>query len=389
MDEELLSRNWTDTALLTLSPALDDHITRVIAKLIGDDVPWPYVLQELDSLKGRGPVELSRRDPAVQYRMLTERLGDLGYPFDRNNRHRLFSTYGQMLRLARNQLSHPDDVIEPVHAMTTIVTATQLASLIGATATVDKLNDLQNEVLSFLWSDQEDDTVQIPSNSKNREISKPNPPKSLTPTTSQAFTTHDVSSIKGTLSKRIVEWEPILINPIGEKDDLDSLRRVSSKRKVIQAIETVVSNYGPLSEDQLLTSVARAFGLRRRSSSFQRKIKHQVASGNAEVWRDQDGFYWPKGVEPEKWRLYRRDSSGKRTLKDISPYELVNLLEIIVREKPARYSKSDLLNQIRDEFDLQRLKGPTREQAMKAVHKAVDIGLLSIDEHEKFLPAPL
>lgn len=112
MDEELLSRRWTDQALLILSPALDAHIEKTMQEIIGHDVPWTYVLTELDSLRGRNPRQLSRRDPAVQLRMITERLGDLGYPFDRENRNRLFSTYGQMLRLARNQLSHPDDVIE-------------------------------------------------------------------------------------------------------------------------------------------------------------------------------------------------------------------------------------------------------------------------------------
>lgn len=69
--------------------------------------------------------------------MFTERLGDLGYPFDRQTRNRQFSTYGRMLRLARNQLSHLEDQLESVHAMTTIITATQRANLIGATKTVD------------------------------------------------------------------------------------------------------------------------------------------------------------------------------------------------------------------------------------------------------------
>src|SRR5690625_86502 len=153
MQEEILSRRWTDQALFILSPALDRHITKIIAELIGPDVPWTYVLQELDHMKGKIPQDLSRRDPAIQFRMITERLGDLGYPFDRENRNRLFSTYGQMLRLARNQLSHPDEAIEPVHAMTTIMTAIQLASLLEASETVEQLTELQDEVLEYLRSE--------------------------------------------------------------------------------------------------------------------------------------------------------------------------------------------------------------------------------------------
>lgn len=138
-DEGLLSRQWTDKALVTLTPALDQHITQIIGPLIGRDVPWTYVLKELDSLKGKTRTDFSRRDPAVQYRMLTERLGDLGFPFDKDNRQRLFSTYGQMLRLAQNQFAHANDEIEPVHAMNTVFTAIQVASLIEAPSTVEKL----------------------------------------------------------------------------------------------------------------------------------------------------------------------------------------------------------------------------------------------------------
>src|SRR5690625_5625575 len=128
MHEEMLSRRWTDQALLILSPALDAHIEKVIADVIGHDVPWTYVLEELDKMRGKNPQKLSRRDPAVQFRMITERLGELGYPFDRQNRNRLFSTYGQMLRLARNQLSHPDDQIEPIDRETTRLNSSQVAT---------------------------------------------------------------------------------------------------------------------------------------------------------------------------------------------------------------------------------------------------------------------
>src|SRR5690625_5793939 len=76
MQEEILSRRWTDQALFILSPALDRHITKIIAELIGPDVPWTYVLQELDHMKGKIPQDLSRRDPAIQFRMITERLGE-------------------------------------------------------------------------------------------------------------------------------------------------------------------------------------------------------------------------------------------------------------------------------------------------------------------------
>jgi len=387
MQEEILSRRWTDQALFILSPALDRHITKIIAELIGPDVPWTYVLQELDHMKGKIPQDLSRRDPAIQFRMITERLGDLGYPFDRENRNRLFSTYGQMLRLARNQLSHPDEAIEPVHAMTTIMTAIQLASLLEASETVEQLTELQDEVLEYLWSGQEDDEEEPAEPALPRSQPKTNAPtEDSAPREDHVNKRTGMANARGSLSKRIVDWEPISISPIGEKDDLNNLRRVSSKRKVLQAIETVVDNFGPVSEDQLLTSVARAFGLKRKSTPFQKKIKHQINCGNASVWRDQDGFYWPNGVNPVKWRIYRRDAHGRRLLQNISPHELVNLIEIIICNKPGQLTKRSLLHEVRDEFGLKRLGGPAREQVDKAIHRGIDHDTFTIYSTEKFVP---
>src|SRR5699024_2780643 len=119
-----------DKALHTLAPALDTYIGQVMQDIIGPDLVWTDVLNQLDKLRGKPPRTLNRLDPALQFRMLTERLGDLGFPFDRNNRSRLFSTYGQMLRLSRNQLAHGDDSIEPSHAMNTVLTVIQLATMI-------------------------------------------------------------------------------------------------------------------------------------------------------------------------------------------------------------------------------------------------------------------
>jgi hypothetical protein len=389
MHEEMLSRRWTDQALLILSPALDAHIEKVIADVIGHDVPWTYVLEELDKMRGKNPQKLSRRDPAVQFRMITERLGELGYPFDRQNRNRLFSTYGQMLRLARNQLSHPDDQIEPIHAMTTITTATQLASLIGATETVKQLNDLQGEVLEYLWSEQDDDDeVHEAQDAPTSEpFQQPTPEIIQEPEQPLPATSDDIAAAKGSLAKRIVEWEPISINPIGEKSDLDNLRQKSSRRKVIQAIETVVDDFGPVSEGQLLSSVARAFGLKRRTTPFRNKIKRQINNGNAAVWRDQDGFYWPEGVDPVKWRIYRKDPHGRRRLQNISPHELVNLIELIVEEEPAQHSKRGLFIRVRNEFGLKRLRGPARDRVNKAIHRGMDHDAFTTDRDGKFVPA--
>ncbi|MBP2218028.1 hypothetical protein [Arthrobacter sp. CAN_C5] len=56
--------------------------------------------------------------------MLTERLGALGHPFDEGDRNRTLGTYGQVMRIVRNRLSHGDtfEAFDALHAVDTVRT---------------------------------------------------------------------------------------------------------------------------------------------------------------------------------------------------------------------------------------------------------------------------
>lgn len=108
----------------------------------------------------------------------------------------------------------------------------------------------------------------------------------------------------------------------------------------------------------LIASVGRAFGVKRLSNKMSQNFIHQLK--NAEVFQDQDGFYWSKGMDPTQWSLYRSDATGQRQVRDISPYELANLVEILVEAKPSTFDKDRLINEIGSHFGLQRIIGPTK-----------------------------
>lgn len=149
----------------------------------------------------------------------------------------------------------------------------------------------------------------------------------------------------------------------------------------------MVDNFGPVSEEQLLSSVACAFGLKRRTTPFRNNIKRQISNGNASVWRDQDGFYWPHGVDPVKWRIYRKAPHGRRQLRNISSHELVNLLEVIILERPEQLTRRGLFNAVRNEFGDKQLRGPARDRVNKAIHRDMGHGAFKPNRDSKFVAA--
>ncbi|WP_218975438.1 Swt1 family HEPN domain-containing protein [Tessaracoccus massiliensis] len=89
-----------------------DHLAKrldpIIAAKLADNLgghPWTVVLEILDQKKGfTNGYKYWTYDLQAQLRMLTEKLGDFGYPFD--DKQRTVSTLGNELRIVRKQMAH-------------------------------------------------------------------------------------------------------------------------------------------------------------------------------------------------------------------------------------------------------------------------------------------
>lgn len=90
-----------------LAKRLDPIIAARLATNLGGH-PWTVVLEILDQKKGFAKgYKYWTYDLQAQLRMLTERLGDFGYPFD--DQHRAVSTIGNELRIVRKEMAHMHD----------------------------------------------------------------------------------------------------------------------------------------------------------------------------------------------------------------------------------------------------------------------------------------
>lgn len=114
-----------------LLSSLSQHLDPLIAaRLTGgtDNTDWTTILAELDRAKGRSRHNYSRTDLQSQLRMLTERLGGLGFPFDDSLRQ--VSTVANELRIMRNRWAH-NDPLSDLDALRTADHVARLLTLLG------------------------------------------------------------------------------------------------------------------------------------------------------------------------------------------------------------------------------------------------------------------
>ena len=99
----------------------------------------------------------------------------------------------------------------------------------------------------------------------------------------------------------------------------------------LQVLEGVVDHLGPISAHNALRRTAQEFGVRRFTDAQFRKMWPLVGSRTTTQIGDEV-YLWPQDVDPVSWRSFRQSTSDQRKLEDITPYEVVNAMEAVVRQ---------------------------------------------------------
>ena len=99
----------------------------------------------------------------------------------------------------------------------------------------------------------------------------------------------------------------------------------------LQVLEGVVDYEGPISAYNALRRTAKEFGVQRFTNSQLQKMWPLL--GTRPYTQIGDEIYlWPKGVDPSSWRGFRQSNLEQRKLEDITPFEVVNAMESVVRQ---------------------------------------------------------
>jgi len=319
-----------------------DHLAKrldpiIAARLAGDldGHPWTVVLEILDQKKGfTSSYQHWTYDLQAQLRMLTERLGDLGYPFD--DRNRTVSTIGNELRIVRKQLAHMHDfTVEEAFRANDF--SLRLLEHFGDEG-VEKAKRIRHEALAAL-AVQAGVTEQIAATTAEEAaaaIDVSIVADSATSVGESEMVRPDPSVLvrePSVIGDKRLEFEPWTVVQVGGVEVLDDLPKKVAKEKV-RAVAVEIATYeGPIHVDRLVERTAQSFGLQRVRENRAKEIRYQI--GQAGLFIDENKFVWPREIDPGTWAEFRpNDSTVDRPFQHINPVEIANASRFIRTDQP-------------------------------------------------------
>lgn len=354
----LTPRESATRGLDLLAARLEPIIASTLAPHL-QGLSWTVMLQELDRLKGKAPRTYTATDVQAQLRILTERLGSLGYPFDDHTR--AVSAVAGELRIVRNRLFHMDELtlLDAWRALDFVV---RLLARLGDSAGSAEAETTRDGILRLTIPATEiepDDEHDVESEAGDDE-------QQVDPDPEVFRRDEDDARPKTTLPNERLQFEPWKIVTAGDVSVLDNLKRKENAELVRSIIEEIVDHEGPIHIDRLARLTGRAFGLGRVEPKRVRQVKHQV---KAVSLTDRDGWIWPQDLNPDEWTEFRPNSSSAgRPFEDIAPQEITNASHFLRGRYPQDSAKMHE-RRILQTFGRQRLSktaGPHLARSLSA-----------------------
>lgn len=343
------ARRSIDEGFVHLAARLDPIIgARLVGTLGG--LPWTAILEQLDVAKGKVPGRYLASDPQAQLRMLTERLGGLGFPFD--DKARTVSTWGNELRILRNQLAHHDD-LDTLDAVRMHDFADRLLFRLDDDEGAKISADARDEALGVYANER---GLAVPAaTSTSVNPAQPGPaapplhgtevpdtePAEASKHVSEPVVVPDVSVLTRTTgpetpvvgTARSV-FEPWTVVVVGDVNVLDDLPKKAAKQRVRAVAAEIVEFEGPIHIDRLTSLVASSFGVQRLATKRKLQLIRHVRATGLRV--SPRGFVWPEGLDYETWTEFRpNDSTVDRPFTEISPIEVGNAMAFIAASRPG------------------------------------------------------
>ncbi|WP_274993077.1 DUF3320 domain-containing protein [Promicromonospora iranensis] len=347
-----------------------DHLAIRLDPIIGqglaadlNGLPWTVVLTELDRSRGKQPRDYNAKDVQCQLRMLSERLGNLGYPFD--NHARLVSTLANELRIVRNAEKHYDE-LTTMDAWRAHDTCVRLLTHFEDVPGAEVAASFRDEAIAAVVAESGTPVSPVAHNDalgavKVEEV-LPEPIDGANVDDEYVAPSEDVltradgndTPTIGTERSMFEPWVPVVVGEVGMLDNV--ARKVNKDR--VRAVATEIAEFeGPIHIDRLITLVAASFEVPRLTTKRRQKVDRQVRQ--LDLYLDADLFLWPSSIDRDSWTEFRPNiSTTNREFLHISPVEIANASRFIEKRSPAITS---------DELDVDTLRTFGRKRRTKAV----------------------
>ena len=160
----LSNREFIGRALDVMAEGLEP-IIRATMEQVAPGVEWPRVLERKDELQHRDSKQFKATDPQVQLRMLTERLGGLGYPFNLSPEGR---AYASEMRQVRNLWAHNEPFTDD-DVQRYLDTSRRLLRALNAEAAANQIQSLLTEVKERAAKPGSDDNPSGPAETQDED----------------------------------------------------------------------------------------------------------------------------------------------------------------------------------------------------------------------------
>ena len=337
---EFVPRDSVRTGLDHLEGRLGPLIASALEDRL-DGKPWTSVLEQLDIAKRRSPRRYNASDVQSQLRMLTERLGDLGYPFDRAG-GRLVSTLGNYLRILRNAEKH-NDALTAMDAVRTHDCCSRLLQHFHDDEGVRVAKAQLHEALAGVLEEYRvtiDHTqagcTNLTSNGQDEAVASPSPVATdqLLVEPDEAVLARQSASSTPLIGSSRLTFDPWVPTVVGDETVVDNVARQANKALVRAVAHEVVEHEGPIHRDRLAAHVASSFGVRRLTTRRAQQIARQLAQTGLVM--DSDKYFWPSDISPRAWTEFRPNSStSDRDFVHVSPVEVANAMRFILAADPG------------------------------------------------------
>lgn len=325
-------RHSIDTGLHHLASRLNPIISTRLGPSLGG-LPWPTILVELDRMRGKPRRNYVATDLQAQLRMLTERLGQLGFPFDDHTR--LVSALGTELRVMRNRWAHNDE-LTTLDAWRTHDFAVRLLEHLGDGSGIACASELREDAFAKLAAKR---GVAAQVAAVTPELAPP-PPPSEPPTMTElvqpdpSVLVRSDSSGTPTIGSARAEFQPWTVVVVGDVSVLDGLPKKLAKEQIRALATEIVEFEGPIHIDRLAQLTAASFGVRRLWPAREKKLAYQIRQTGLVI--DDDKFVWPPDLDPASWAEFRpNDSFVDRPFAQVSPVEIANAMRFIRADQPG------------------------------------------------------
>ena len=170
---------------------------------------------------------------------------------------------------------------------------------------------------------------------------------------------------------------------VAEDSAIASQSVLENMRMAQPAIERiaveVLATEGPIPLSRLVATVARRFGYSRMGETR----RNELAASLEALFHTRDGFVWPRGTDPALWRDARRSpSSAARAITEISPHEIANVIELLLRESFSM-GFDDLAKETTEVLGYARLTDPGRASIARALELAIAENRVTADAEKR------